>query len=82
MRSFVAEHVMLVVRGWGESHPDPIAYFFSALPIKWRRIFSAFGVRVLACISKMPQGFGFGEMGVAGEDIEGLYGFGGGVGTT
>lgn len=54
IRSFVAGQEMVFVRGWGESHPDPMEYFFSALAIVWRNIFSAFSVRVLACINEMP----------------------------
>jgi hypothetical protein len=34
--------------------------FFSALAIVWRKIFSAFGVIVLACIKEIPYGFGGG----------------------
>jgi hypothetical protein len=34
--------------------------FFSALAIVCRRTFSAFGVKVLACIKEMPYGFGRG----------------------
>lgn len=55
---------MDVVRGAGESQPDPMENFFSAFAIVWRRIFSAFGVRVLACINVIP--YGFGVVGVAG----------------
>lgn len=36
--------------------------FFSALAIVWRRIFSALGVKVLACIKEMPYGFGGGGL--------------------
>jgi hypothetical protein len=54
IRSFVAGQVIVFVRGYGESQPDPIVYFFSALAIVWRKIFSAFAVRVLACIKEIP----------------------------
>lgn len=54
MRSFVRGHLDEDVRGLGESQPEPMANFFSALVMVWRRIFSAFGVRVVAWRSEMP----------------------------
>jgi hypothetical protein len=42
--------------------------FFSALAIVWRKIFSAFGVIVLACIKEMPYGFGEGPYCELGEE--------------
>lgn len=64
IRLVVRGQVVDVVRGAGESQPDPMENFFSAFAIVWRRIFSAFGVRVLACINVMP--YGFAVVGVAG----------------
>lgn len=60
-------------RGGSQRDIYPIENFFSALTIVWRRIFSAFGVNVEACINVMPYGFGVvGADGRAGEASGGV----------
>lgn len=69
IRSFVRGQTIGCVSGEEESHPEPMGNFFSAFEMVWRRIFSAFGVRVQACMSEMP--YGLGEVGVVGEERDG-----------
>ena len=54
IRSFVRGQTIGWVSGEEESQPLPMGNFFSALVIVWRRIFSALGVSVQACIKEMP----------------------------
>jgi len=54
MRSCVSAQVVVDVRDLGQSQPDPMENFFSALAIVCLRIFSALGVKVLACNKDMP----------------------------
>jgi hypothetical protein len=58
IRSFVEGQGWDSDKDWEESQPDPMENFFSALATVYRKIFSAFAVKELACNNVIPYGFG------------------------